>query len=324
MKSLTAGVARRCSSTRVVAASLGLVALATGPTAKAADLTITVDAGKQVSGNPHFWSACVGTGTASLTLRPDLQTHYQIANRELGMQRVRGHGVLNDAMGIYQGPDQYDFTKYDQYLAAIAAAKMRPMMELSFMPLAPATSGNNKNPPKDSATYQKLIQAVVQHTVDRFGADDVGKWYWEVWNEPNCEGFWTGTMDDYLKLYDAAVAGATAALPNILIGGPVTTRGSVSQMTTFINHVKSKNVRFSFLSSHGYPGGEAREHVQGRPFRKQGRQLLWLRMCGRRTSQTLPRDVGIVEHHRGHRGCAGSAATVSVRRHAPDFTSGPG
>ena len=252
----TSGV--RCSSfIRMVATSLGLAATLTGQAANAADVTITVDAANQVSGNPHFWSTCVGTGTASLTLRPDLQTHYQLANRELGMQRVRGHGVLNDAMGIYQGSDKYDFTKYDKYLDAIAAAKMRPMIELSFMPTALATAGNNKNPPKDYATYQKFIAAVVKHTVDKFGAEDVGKWYWEVWNEPNYEGFWTGTMDDYLKLYDAAVAGATSALPSILIGGPVTTGGSVSQMTTFINHVKSKNVRFSFLSSHGYPGGEA-------------------------------------------------------------------
>src|SRR4051812_27145165 len=64
-------------------------------------------------------------------------------------------------------------------------------------------------------------------------------------------------MDDYLKLYDAAVAGAVAALPNIVIGGPATTQGSTSQMTTFINHVKSSNVRFSFVSSHAYAGGAA-------------------------------------------------------------------
>jgi glucosylceramidase len=223
--------------------------------AEAADYTLSVDAGNQVSGNPHFWSTCVGTGTASLTLRSDLQTHYQIANRELGMQRVRGHGVLNDDMGIYQGPGNYDFSKFDTYLDAIAAAKMRPIMELSFMPTELAASGNSRNPPGDHAAYQDFIQAVVQYTVDKYGEADVGTWYWEVWNEPNYDGFWTGTMDDYLRMYDAAVAGATAVLPNIIIGGPATTPGSTSQMTQFINHVKNENVRFNFVSSHAYPGG---------------------------------------------------------------------
>jgi xylan 1,4-beta-xylosidase len=237
----------------VSAGSLGLAILTAAGAASAAD--ITVDAGSQVSGNPRFWSEMVGTGTASLTLRSDLQTHYKIARRELGMLRVRGHGVLNDDMGIYKGAGSYDWSKYDQYLDAIAAADMRPGMELSFMPTALASSGNSRNPPKDQATYKAFIQAVVQHTVDKFGADDVSQWYWEVWNEPNYSGFWTGSMNDYFAMYDSAVAGATAALPNIMIGGPVTTQGSTTEMGQFLDHAKSSGARVSFLSSHAYPGG---------------------------------------------------------------------
>src|ERR1043166_8564468 len=54
-------------------AALGLAALVGGNTASAANYTLTVDASQKTSGLPHFWSACVGTGTASLTLRSDLQ-----------------------------------------------------------------------------------------------------------------------------------------------------------------------------------------------------------------------------------------------------------
>ena len=70
---------------------------------------------------------------------------------------------------------------------------MRPIMELSFMPTALALSGNDKDAPKDYATYKAFIQAVVQHCVDKYGAADVGQWYWEVWNEPDYTGFWNGT-----------------------------------------------------------------------------------------------------------------------------------
>ena len=58
--------------------------------------TITIDASKQTSGNPHFWSAAFGTGRAVLALRGDWQTHQKIGNRELGAKRVRGHGLLSD------------------------------------------------------------------------------------------------------------------------------------------------------------------------------------------------------------------------------------
>jgi xylan 1,4-beta-xylosidase len=245
---------------KIYTCALVLAVLASQRAASAASYTITVDASRPVSGNPRFWSASVGTGTASLTLRADLQTHYKIANRELGMQRVRGHGVLNDDMGIFHwaggtAAPTYDWTSFDKYLAAIVAAGMRPIMELSFMPTALALNGSSRDPAKDLNVYKQFIQAVVQHCVDKYGAADVGQWYWEVWNEPNYAGFWNGTFADYLAMYDAAVAGATAVLPGIVIGGPVTTPGSGTELMTFMQHTKSANVRVAFASSHAYPGG---------------------------------------------------------------------
>src|SRR4029077_4711102 len=127
----------------VVAAVTGFAILTGARPARATDYTITVNAGTQTSGNPRFWSATVGTGTATLTLRPDLQTHYKLANRELGMQRVRGHGVLSDDMGIYKGPGSYDWTNLDTYLNAIVSAGMRPFMELDYMPTALALTGSS-------------------------------------------------------------------------------------------------------------------------------------------------------------------------------------
>ncbi len=244
------------------AATLLAALLAVPATARATNYTITVDASKQTAGNPRVWAASVGTGTASLTLRADLQSQYKIVNRELGMQRVRGHGVLNDDIGIYKGPGSYDFTKFDTYLNAIVSAGMRPLMELDFMPVALALNGSNRDFPKDINAYKQFIQAVVQHCVDKYGAADVGQWYWEVWNEPDYVGFWNGLnaseavaakMTDYYALYDAAVDAATAVLPNILIGGPVTTEPS--KIGPFLQHCKTANKRVTFVSSHSYPGG---------------------------------------------------------------------
>ena len=237
-------------------AALGLVILAAAAPARAANYTITVDASKQTAGNPRFWVAAVGTGTASLTLRGDLQTHYKIANRELGALRVRGHGLLNDDMGLYKSAGSYDWTKLDTYLTAIVSAGMRPIMELDFMPTALAASGNSRNPPKDYATWKAFIQALVQHCVDKYTAADVGQWYWEIWNEPDyVPGFWTGTMADYYTLYDNTVAAITAVLPNALVGGPATTQSAPIQ--AFLQHCKSAGTRVTFASSHVYPGGAA-------------------------------------------------------------------
>ena len=239
----------------LVTVAMALAISARARSAQSATFTITVDASNQTTGNPRFWAASIGTGTASLTLRSDLQTHYKIANRELGIQRVRGHGVLNDDMGIYKGAGSYDWVKFDTYLNAIVSAGMRPIMELSFMPTALAASGNSRNPPKDYAAYKTFIQAVVQHCVDKYGMDDVAQWFWEVWNEPDYTGFWTGTMADYYTLYDFASDAITAIIPDALVGGPATTEPS--KIGAFLQHCRTANKRVTFASSHVYPGGAA-------------------------------------------------------------------
>lgn len=253
---------------RLLALGLGLALSAQARHAAATNYTITVDASKKTAGNPKFWTASVGTGVGIISLRTDWQTHAQIANRELGLQRVRGHGALSDdkdSMGILKwsgsGAPTYNWTNFDKYLDAIAAAKMRPLMELDFMPKDLAKNGDSRDAPKDLTVWKQFIQALVQHCVDKYGADDVGKWYWEVWNEPDYSGFWNGSdknealaqkMTEYYALYDATVDGATAVLPNILIGGPATTEPT--KISAFLQHCKSASKRVTFASAHFYPG----------------------------------------------------------------------
>ncbi|HVT07381.1 MAG TPA: carbohydrate-binding protein, partial [Polyangia bacterium] len=251
-----------------MACALGILLATSAQEAAAANYTITVDASKQTTGNPRFWAASVGTGVGIISLRADWQTHAKIANRELGIQRVRGHGALSDdkdSMGILKwsgsGAPTYNWTNFDKYLDGIAAANMRPLMELDFMPKDLAKNGDSRDAPKDLTVWKQFIQALVQHCVDKFGADDVGKWYWEVWNEPDYSGFWNGSdkneslsqkMTEYYALYDATVDGATAVLPNILIGGPATTEPT--KIAAFLQHCKSANKRVTFASAHYYPG----------------------------------------------------------------------
>ena len=245
-------------------AAIALTMLTGLGAANATNYTITVDASKQTTGNPPFWAASVGTGTASLTLRSDLETHYKIGAREAGFKRVRGHGVLNDDMGIYKGPGSYSWTNFDKYLAAIVSAGMRPIMEMDFMPTALALTGNSRDIYKSATDYKNFIQAVAQHCVDKYGMTDVSQWYWEIWNEPDYAGFWNGSnsseatsakMSDYYMLYDNAVAAITAVIPNALVGGPASTQSS--PIGAFLQHCKSAGTRVTFASSHVYPGGAA-------------------------------------------------------------------
>ncbi len=250
---------RHVSSPHVLTtAAIGLAALTSTHIASAIDYTLTVDAGKQASGNPHFWSAAFGTGKAKLALRSDWQTHYKIGNRELGALRVRGHGLLNDEMGLYKGAGSYDWTNLDTYLAAIVAANMRPIIETDFMPTALGSSSTDAmhSPPSDYTAWNNFIKALVQHCIDKYGTSDVGNWYFEIWNEPDYSGFWVNTdMNAYYTLYDNTAGAITSVLPNALVGGPATTGNG--PIAAFLQHTKSSGAPVAFVSNHNYPGGSA-------------------------------------------------------------------
>jgi xylan 1,4-beta-xylosidase len=83
--------------------------------------------------------------------------------------------------------------------------------------------------------WGELVRKFTEHLVQRYGKDEVNKWYFEVWNEPDI-GYWHGTPAEYLKLYDYAVAGVRAALPTAMVGGPGSTGPLSEKATTFLDN----------------------------------------------------------------------------------------
>jgi xylan 1,4-beta-xylosidase len=67
----------------------------------------------------------------------------------------------------------------------------------------------------------------------------VTTWLWEVWNEPDIP-YWSGTFEEYCKLYDYAADGLKKACPECTIGGPHTTSPrsdkAYKYLTDFIEH----------------------------------------------------------------------------------------
>jgi hypothetical protein len=77
----------------------------------------------------------------------------------------------------------------------------------------------------------------------------------EVWNEPDGL-FWTGTLAQYLKLYDDTVAAveraARVAGVQVAVGGPALTFPDVAWIEPFLAHVVAGGLPLDFLSWHYY------------------------------------------------------------------------
>ena len=187
---------------------------------------------------------------------------------------IRAHHLLTSGNGraelkfsstnVYtedaNGKPVYDFKILDGIFDAYKEAGVRPMVELGFMPEDLAAdlpdrhepyqvhypkstvSGKSNNPPKDYKKWGELVRVVTAHLVQRYGKEAVLQWYFEVWNEPDID-YWHATPEEYWKLYDYAVAGVRAALPEAKVGGPASTSPGRPKanlfLKNFLEHVNS-------------------------------------------------------------------------------------
>jgi xylan 1,4-beta-xylosidase len=126
-------------------------------------------------------------------------------------------------------------------------------------------SGASNNPPRDYAVWGELIRKYTEHLVKRYGREQVSGWYFEVWNEPDI-AYWHGTPEEYYKLYDYAVAGVRAALPNAIVGGPASTGPASEKASSFLdNFLKHCMNDKSAATGQAIPLDFISFHPKGRP-----------------------------------------------------------
>jgi xylan 1,4-beta-xylosidase len=227
----------------------------------AAQRTITADYSQVKGPRNEFFRQVVGAGRAAEGLRTAWLRDLAVVHRECGFKYIRFHGLLQDEMAIYRedrnGEPVYNFQYVDELYDAILNVGMKPFVEFSFMPQALA-SGNktifwwkgNITPPKSYDKWRQLIEALVKHWTDRYGVDEVKQWYFEVWNEPNLDIFWSGNQAEYFKLYDVTVKTIKRVSTDYRVGGPATAGNAwVPETITFATQA---HVAIDFISTHEY------------------------------------------------------------------------
>jgi xylan 1,4-beta-xylosidase len=225
------------------------------------DRAISIDYARVKGKHNKFFREVVGAGRAAEGLRADWQRDLALVHRECGFKYIRFHGLLQDELGVYsedkQGRPIYNFQYIDALYDAILNIGMKPFVELSFMPQALASGSNtifwwkgNITPPKDYRKWEQLIQTLVQHWTERYGIEEVKQWYFEVWNEPNLDIFWSGNQAEYFKLYQVTARAIQRVSPDYRVGGPATAGNAWVSET--INFAAQNQVPLDFIATHDY------------------------------------------------------------------------
>jgi len=204
---------------------------------------------------------CIGAGRANEGLRADWQQQLKLTHQECGFKYIRMHGLLTDDMGFYKedrnGKPEYNYQYIDVLYDFIVSIGMKPFVELGFMPNQLASGKKsifwwrgNVTPPKDYEKWKAAIQDLTKHFAERYGVQEVKSWYFEVWNEPNLDGFWAGTQDEYFKLYKFSVEAIKSVNAEFKVGGPAT--AGAAWVPETIEFCHTNNLPLDFISTHTY------------------------------------------------------------------------
>ena len=258
-------------------------------------VSITVDLKKEIEPMKHIW-AWFGYDEPNYTyMKNGKKLLSELAALSPVPVHIRTHNLMTSGDGtpalkwgsanMYTedslGNPVYNWTIVDKIFDTYIARKMKPLVEIGFMPEAlsthpepyrhhwtPGGSGKLETgwayPPKDYIKWSELIYRWVKHNVERYGKGEVESWYWELWNEPDI--FYLQSPDKvnvYCKMYDYASDAVKRALPTARIGGPHTTGGGMEFLRAFIRHcLKGTNTATGKI---GAPLDYVAFHAKGSP-----------------------------------------------------------
>ena len=218
---------------------------------KGFEVNIRIDATETLGDVHHIWRFFGADEPNYAYMEHGSKLLNDLGSLRPGRVYFRTHNLLNTGDGtpalncgstnVYtedeQGNPVYDWQIMDSIFDAYLENGVRPYVQIGFMPRAlssrPDPYRHHWNPdlpygeiftgwaypPTDYQEWEELVYQWTLHCVDRYGKEEVEKWYWQTWNEPNIP-YWQGTREEFFRLHDHAIQGVLRALPSARVGGP--------------------------------------------------------------------------------------------------------
>lgn len=217
---------------------------------------VSVDASRRIGSLDHRWNY-IGYDECNYTHSPGgIALLRKIGTLEKPYY-IRAHHMLCTGIchGFYKwgssniytedrdGNPIYDDRTVDRMIDIWLQNNCIPFFELGFMPKDLADPREAENgmaytmgygsvteyqirgwcqPPKDYQKWYDLIHHLALHLLERYGQQEVERWYFELWNEPDIF-YWHGTPEEYCRLFDYTEAALHSVIPTARLGGPATT-----------------------------------------------------------------------------------------------------
>jgi len=190
----------------------------------------------------------------------DLSRYY----KELGVRNVRLHDVpwsYDDVLDIEyvfpdwkadpDRPENYNFTQSDYYVKTITDLGISIIFRLGYSAEG-RTSVPHNAPPVSYDKWANIAAHIARHYNQGWANGlHANIRYWEIWNEPDIPSFWSGTPEQYYRLYETTTKALKAVDPSIKVGGPAMA-GNLFFFEGFLKYCRQRHLSVDFVSWHIY------------------------------------------------------------------------
>ena len=236
---------------------------------------IRVDAGNIVKQQHNFWNHIHFHPTDAIEDDWGREILDQIA-KDGAARTVRMYAMLEDIVSMDEnGNLQYDYSDCDTRIDYMLSRGFNLMLSYNYIPKCIAIdpnegTSNSKNklrykgkticasPPRDYAQWEEICYAFTCHIVERYGEEQVSKWYLQCFNEPDIGGYFMKYETDpyvrvgeYLKLYRGFSNAICRVSKKLKAGGPAMAHNPVFLME-FLRAVKAEGLKFDYFCGHSY------------------------------------------------------------------------
>jgi xylan 1,4-beta-xylosidase len=172
----------------------------------------------------------------------------------LGRDVVDVGFIFPDPAADVDDPKSYDFEMTDYYIHSIRAIGAEITYRLAYETWGKHNHHPHSTPPRDYARWAEICSHIVRHYNQGWanGFQNIIK-FWEVWNEPDIHEFWSGTPEEYYRLYEVTAKALKKTGPETKVGGP--TQAIVTNrkfLDGFLKHCADHEVPLDFASWHTY------------------------------------------------------------------------
>ncbi len=206
------------------------------------------------------WNKMMNLGRVIALLRGDVQEHVLFIKNTFDIEYIRIWDIYDDGLqlNLENEGGRHNFSKLDKALDFLCSNSLRPYIELGCKPIILLDNYESyisyverEIVFKELEDYGHYLESLMIHLVNRYGAQEVSQWIFELWSDPRLFKK-NGDGDAYFSTLEMSCRVIKKIVPGARVGGAYDREYGYIFLKDFAAAWSRRKVSADFLSVYCY------------------------------------------------------------------------